>query len=175
MDRTPPTAADIKSLASDVARLRAKANEAFRVLATDAAEILFALDAMSERLANVPAVAPEDAFDVAIHGAETVRATDGTLPDNLGASPRVVVVSDGTRYAPARRVCGAVFDAGGYPQGCTLDVGHEHPDDHDATPGPCAKTLGTVTIVDSSGNIVSMDGGAEGSIVAGPDGLKVSA
>lgn len=79
MDRTPPTAADIKSLASDVARLRAKANEDFRVLRSAATEILFALDAMSERLANVPAVAPEDAFDVALHGAETVRATDGTL------------------------------------------------------------------------------------------------
>ena len=32
-----------------------------------------------------------------------------------------VVVSDGTRYAPARRVCGEVFDAGGYPQGCTRE------------------------------------------------------
>ena len=178
MDRTPPTAADIKSLASDVARIRDKANEGFRALATAAAEILLALDAMSERIANVPAVAPEDAFDVALHGAEkatvsitpekyadvvnvdcglvdTVRADDGTLPDNLGASPRVVVVSDGTRYAPARRVCGAVFDAGGYSLGCTLAEGHEHPEKHDATPGPCAK--------------------AEDAIHAGPDGLKVSA
>lgn len=39
-----------------------------------------------------------------------------------------VVVSDGTRYAPARRVCGEVFDAGGYPQGCTR-APHEG-DDH---------------------------------------------
>lgn len=160
MDRTPPTAADIKSLASDVARIRDKANEGFRALATAAAEILLALDAMSERIANVPAVAPEDAFDVALHGAE--KATVSITPEKYADVVNVdcglvdtVRADDGTRYAPARRVCGIMFDAGGYSLGCTLAEGHEHPEKHDATPGPCAK--------------------AEDAIHAGPDGLKVSA
>ncbi len=53
-----------------------------------------------------------------------------------------VVVSDGTRYAPARRICGEVFDAGGYPQGCTREP-HEG-DDHMAEPvrrGPAFASL----------------------------------
>ena len=63
-----------------------------------------------------------------------------------------VVVSDGTRYAPARRVCGEVFDAGGYPQGCTR-APHEG-DDHRAevsTAGPALGSIGGFVIVDSDG------------------------
>ena len=51
-----------------------------------------------------------------------------------------VVVSDGTRHAPARRVCGEVFDAGGYPQGCTREP-HEG-DDHRADALVIAADLG---------------------------------
>jgi len=51
-----------------------------------------------------------------------------------------VVVKDGTRYAPARRVCGEVFDAGGYPQGCTREP-HEG-DDHRADALVFAADLG---------------------------------
>ncbi len=65
-----------------------------------------------------------------------------------------VVVSDGTRYAPARRVCGEVFDAGGYPQGCTREP-HEG-DDHRAEP-VALDMVGEVTIVDSEGEMIAPD------------------
>ncbi len=70
-----------------------------------------------------------------------------------------VVVSDGTRYAPARRVCGEVFDAGGYPQGCAREP-HEG-DDHRAEPplpvGTVPVFLGGVTIVDADGQPLPPD------------------
>lgn len=183
-----PTAADIKALAVEVQDLHAKYTAVLSRVEGLANGLQCLIESLRSDMEIRAAERAEDDAAVVIAALERRRNVD-----------RVVVVDDGTMYAPARRVCGIMFDAGGYSLGCTLAEGHEHPEKHDATPGPCAKVSGTVTIVDASGAAIgttcadckatrdeihgalcsvrsgATPGYAEGAIHAGPDGLKVSA